>query len=158
MTGGHATTKRERIVAPRIIIKKLAPEAYQHLYALDNFLTESRLDPALWELVKIRASQINGCAFCVNMHSFAAHQAGESLERLFAVAVWREAPFFTDPERAALALTEAATVFEHGQVSDEVWGEAATHFDEDQLAALVLAIGLINLWNRIGVTTRMVAG
>lgn len=94
------------------MIKKLAPEAYQHLYALDNFL-RGKLDPALWELVKIWASQINGCAFCVNMHSFAAQKAGETLERLYAVAVWREAPFFTDVERAELALTEAATVFEH---------------------------------------------
>ena len=145
-------------MAPRIMIKKLAPEAYQHLYALDNFLKDSRLDPVVWELVKIRASQINGCAFCVDMHAFAAQQAGESLERLFAVAAWREAPFFTDTERAALALTEAATVVEHGQVPDEVWDEAAAHFDEDQLAALVLAIGLINMWNRIAVTTRLVAG
>lgn len=145
-------------MAPRIMIKKLAPEAYKHLYALDSFIKESSLDPAVWELVKIRASQINGCAFCVDLHSFAARQAGESLERLFAVAAWREAPFFTHTERAALALTEAATVFEHGQVADEVWEEAAAHFDEEQLAVLVLAIGVINLWNRIGVTTRMVAG
>jgi len=145
-------------VGPRIAIKKLAPEAHQHLYALDGFLTQSSLDPVVWELVKIRASQMNGCAFCVDMHAFAAHEAGESLERLFAVAVWREAPFFTDAERAALALTEAATVFEHGQVPDEIWDEAAAHFDEHQLAALVVAIGLINLWNRIAVTTQMVAG
>jgi AhpD family alkylhydroperoxidase len=98
------------------MIKKLAPEAYQHLYALDSFLSRSSLDPMVWELVKIRASQLNVCAFCVDMHTFAAHQAGESLERLFAVAVWREAPFFTGAERAALALSEAATVFEHGLV------------------------------------------
>ena len=150
--------KRDRIVAPRIMIKKLAPEAYRHLYALDSFLSRSSLDPVVWELVKIRASQLNGCAFCVDMHTFAARRAGESLERLFAVAVWREAPFFTRAERAALALTEAATVFEHGSVPDDVWDEAAAHFAEDQLAALVLAIGVINLWNRIAVTTRMVAG
>jgi AhpD family alkylhydroperoxidase len=140
------------------VIKKVAPEAYQHLYALDNYLMESRLDPVVWELAKIRASQINGCAFCVDMHSFDARQAGESLERLFALAAWREAPFFTDAERAALALTEAATVIEHGHVPDDIWNEAAVHYDEDQLAALVLAIGLINFWNRIGVTTQMVAG
>jgi AhpD family alkylhydroperoxidase len=140
------------------MIKKLAPEAYRHLHALDRFLKESSLDPVVWELVKIRASQINGCAFCVDMHSFAAREAGESLERLFAVAAWREAPFFTDAERAALALTEAATVFEHGQVPGEVWDGAAAHFNEDQLAALVIAIGLINLWNRIAITTQMVAG
>jgi AhpD family alkylhydroperoxidase len=145
-------------MAPRILIKKLAPEPYQHLYALDSWLKHSSLDPVIWELVKIRASQLNGCAFCVDMHAFAAHTAGESLERLFALAVWREAPFFTAAERAALALTEAATVFSRGQVPDEIWGEAAARFDEDQLAALVLAIGVINLWNRIAVTTQMVAG
>jgi alkylhydroperoxidase family enzyme len=92
------------------------------------------------------------------MHAFAAHEAGESLERLFAVAAWREAPFFTGAERAALALTEAVTILEHGQVPDEVWDLAAAHFSADQLAALVLAIGVINLWNRIAVTTRLVAG
>lgn len=140
------------------MIKKLAPEAYKHLYALDSFLNESSLDPVVWELVKIRASQMNGCAFCVDMHAFAAQEAGESLERLFAVAAWREAPFFTDAERAALALTEAATAFEHGQVPDEIWDEAAAHFSEEQLAALVLAIAVINMWNRIAVTTRLVAG
>jgi AhpD family alkylhydroperoxidase len=140
------------------VIRNLAPEAYQHLHALDHYLKESGLDPVVWELVKIRASQINGCAFCVDMHSFSGHHAGESLERLFAVAAWREAPFFTDAERAALALTEAATVIEHGHVADEIWNGAAAHYDDDQLAALVLAIGLINLWNRIGVTTQMVAG
>lgn len=140
------------------MIKKLAPEAYKHLYALDSFLEESSLDLALLALVMIRASQMNGCAFCVDMHTFAAHEAGESLERLFAVAVWREAPCFTDAERAALALTEAATVFEHGQVADEIWDGAAAHFSEEQLAALVLAIAIINLWNRIAVTTRLVAG
>jgi AhpD family alkylhydroperoxidase len=145
-------------VAPRIVIRDLAPEAYQHLHGIDSYIKGSRLDPVIWELVKIRASQVNGCAFCVDMHSFDAHQAGESLERLFAVAAWREAPFFTDAERAALALTETATVIEHGQVPDDIWNEAAAHYDEDQLAALVLAIGLINLWNRIGVTTQMVAG
>jgi AhpD family alkylhydroperoxidase len=145
-------------MAPRIVIKKLAPEAYQHLYALDSYLKRSALDPVVWELVKIRASQLNGCAFCVDMHAFAAHEAGESLERLFAVAAWREAPFFTGAERAALALTEAVTILEHGQVPDEVWDLAAAHFSADQLAALVLAIGVINLWNRIAVTTRLVAG
>jgi AhpD family alkylhydroperoxidase len=128
------------------------------LHGIDNYIKKSRLDPVVWELVKIRASQVNGCAFCLDMHSFDAHHAGESLERLFAVAAWREAPFFTDAERAALALTEAATVLEHGHVPDDIWNEAAAHYDEDQLAALVLAIGLINLWNRIGVTTQMVAG
>ena len=145
-------------MAPRIMIKKLASEAYAHLYAVNRFLEEGSLNPVVWKLVQIRASQINGCAFCVDRHSFAAQEAGESVERLFAIAAWREAPCFTSAERAALALTEASTVLERGQVSDEVWDEAAAHFDEGQLAALVLAIGMINLWNRIAVATRMAAG
>jgi len=150
----QTTTMQARMRHPVFVL----PDAMQALQALGKALHQAGLPLKTLELVNLRASQINGCAFCVDMHAFAAQEAGESLERLYAVAVWREAPFFTDSERAALALTEAATVFEHGQVPDEVWNEAAAHFDEDQLAALVLAIGLINLWNRIAITTRMVAG
>lgn len=147
-------------MAPRIMIKKLAPEAYQHLYALDSFLSRSSLDPMVWELVKIRASQLNGCAFCVDMHTFAAHQAGESLERLFAVAVWREAPFFTGAERAALALTEAITRLADrpDPVPDEIWDEAARNYDEEGLAALLLSIATTNVFNRLNAPTRQIAG
>jgi AhpD family alkylhydroperoxidase len=112
------------------------------------------------ELVHLRASQINGCSFCVDAGARSAKTAGESDERLFAVAAWREAPYFTDAERAALALAEAATRLSDRSdpVPDEVWAEAANHYNERQLASLVLMIGVTNLFNRINATTRQLAG
>ncbi|AXK34523.1 carboxymuconolactone decarboxylase family protein [Streptomyces armeniacus] len=112
------------------------------------------------ELVHLRASQINGCGYCVDAGARSARKAGESEERLFAVAAWREAPYFTDAERAALALTEAATRLSDraDPVPDEVWDEAARHYDERGLAALTLMIGVTNLFNRFNVTTRQPAG
>jgi AhpD family alkylhydroperoxidase len=112
------------------------------------------------ELIRLRASQINGCSLCVDMHARDLKKAGETDERLFAVAAWREAPYFTDAERAALALTEAATRLSDraDPVPDEIWAEAARHYDEQALAALVIHIALINFWNRVNVTTRQVAG
>ena len=112
------------------------------------------------ELVHLRASQINGCGVCVDMHTRTLKRGGESDERLFAVSAWRDTPYFTDAERAALALTEAATRLSDrpDPVSDEIWKEAARHFNEKELAGLVLAIAAINAWNRLNVTTRQVAG
>ncbi|MUL41166.1 carboxymuconolactone decarboxylase family protein [Streptomonospora sp. PA3] len=137
-----------------------APDAYTAMAGLERFLAQSPLPHSTLELVKLRASQINGCAFCVDMHGKDAQKAGESAERLLAVAVWRESPLFTEAERAALALTEEATrLADHGTgVSDAVWQEAARHYDEPTLAALVVAISTINAWNRIAVATRMVPG
>ncbi|GAA3153980.1 carboxymuconolactone decarboxylase family protein [Planomonospora alba] len=144
----------------RMNVEELAPEAYRAMLRLEKFLHSSTVPPSTLELVKLRASQINGCGFCVDMHSHEAKKAGESDERLFAVAAWREAPYFTDAERAALALTEEATrLADRGEaVPDAVWEEAARHYDEETLAALVVAIATINAWNRIGVATRKVAG
>src|SRR3954470_8996711 len=132
----------------RIEVEKLAPAAYQAMIEFERALRQGPLPKRLWELVKLRASQINGCAYCVDLHSFDARAGGESDERLFAVAVWREAPFFTEEERAALALTESATRLSEGgdRVPDEVWERAAKHFDEETLAALVMAIAAINAW------------
>ena len=111
-------------------------------------------------LVYLRASQINGCSFCVDMHSREAKKGGEIDQRLFAVAAWREAPFFDDAERAALALTEAVTRLNDraDPVTDEIWNEAARHYDEPSLAALLLGIAIVNFWNRVNVPTRQVAG
>jgi AhpD family alkylhydroperoxidase len=149
---------REDAMTQRIDAEKLAPAAYQAMIDLERAVRRSPLPKPLFELVKLRASQINGCAYCVDQHSFDARAGGESDERLFAVAVWHEAPFFTEEERAALALTESATRLSEGgdRVPDEVWARAAKHFDEESLAALVMAIAAINAWNRIGVATRMV--
>ncbi|WP_449061852.1 carboxymuconolactone decarboxylase family protein [Planomonospora algeriensis] len=144
----------------RMNVAELAPEAYKAMLGLEGFLRTSTLPHATLELVKLRASQINGCGFCVDMHAHEAKKAGESDERLFSVAAWREAPYFTDAERAALALAEEATrLADRGEaVPDAVWEEAARHHDEKTLAALVVAIATINAWNRICVTTRQIAG
>jgi AhpD family alkylhydroperoxidase len=139
----------------RMNLGALAGEAYKAMAGLDRFVTHSTLPKPLLELVRLRASQINGCVYCVDMHSSDAKKAGESDARLHAVAVWPEAPFFTAQERAALAFTEAATRLPGGDVTDEIWNEAAAHFDEAELAALVVAVATINAWNRMGVATRM---
>jgi AhpD family alkylhydroperoxidase len=136
------------------------PEAMQAMLALGKSSQTGGVPPVTHMLVHLRASQINGCSFCCNMHAQEMKEAGEKDERIFNVAAWREAPYFTDAERAALALTEAATrLSDHGDpVSDEVWNEAAKHYDEKALAALTISIAVINAWNRINVTTRQMAG
>ncbi|WP_188188897.1 carboxymuconolactone decarboxylase family protein [Nonomuraea sp. SYSU D8015] len=139
----------------RMDLGSLAGEAYKAMAGLDRFVAASTLPKPLLELVRLRASQINGCVYCVDMHSSDAKQAGESDARLHAVAVWREAPFFTDQERAALAFTDAATRLSTHDVTDDVWEQAAAHFSEPELAALVVAVATINAWNRMGVATRM---
>lgn len=138
---------------PRMEMIKVVPQAYQAVLGLETYVRE-HVDHTLLELVKLRASMLNGCAFCVDMHSRDALAAGESTRRLFAVSAWREAPFFTARERAALALTDAVTrLGEHG-VPDAVWDEAAAVFAEEELANLIIAIATINVWNRIAVSTR----
>lgn len=139
----------------RMNLGKLAGDAYRAMAGLDRFVSASTLPKPLLELVRLRASQINGCVYCVDSHSSDAKRAGESDARLHAVAVWQEAPFFTAQERAALAFTEAATRLSTGDVTDEIWQRAAEHFTEEELAALVVALATINAWNRMGVATRM---
>jgi AhpD family alkylhydroperoxidase len=137
----------------------VVPGVMQALQALSKSV-EKALPERTLDLVHLRASQINGCSVCVDMHARLLKQAGETDERLFAVAAWRDAPYFTDAERAALALTEAATRLSDREdpVPDEIWAEAARHYDERTLAALIVAIATINVWNRLNVTTRQVAG
>ncbi|MEU0564629.1 carboxymuconolactone decarboxylase family protein [Nonomuraea sp. NPDC005983] len=139
----------------RMNVGKLAGPAYKAMAGLDAFVSDSTLPKPLLELVWLRASQINGCVYCVDTHSSDAKQAGESDARLHAVAVWQEAPFFTDQERAALAFTEAATRLSTDDVTDEIWEQASRHFTEEELAALIVAVATINAWNRIAVPTRM---
>ena len=142
----------------RMDIGPLVPAAYRAMAALDAFVSNCDLPKPLLELVRLRASQINGCAYCVDMHSTDAKAAGETDARLFGVAAWREGPFFTEQERAALELTESMTRLSEGgdRVPNDVWAHAAKHFEEKDLAALVTAIATINAWNRFGVATRMV--
>ncbi|MHC2337707.1 AhpD family alkylhydroperoxidase [Bradyrhizobium sp. USDA 4454] len=137
----------------------VVPDAMKALQALSES-TKQALPEKLLELVHLRASQINGCSVCVDMHPKLARRSGETDERLFAVAAWRDAPYFTDAERAALALTEAVTRLSDREdpVTDAVWDEAAKHFNEQQLASLVLGIAAINVWNRLNVAVRQPVG
>jgi AhpD family alkylhydroperoxidase len=138
----------------------IVPEAMKALYALKASAEKSGLAASTLMLVELRASQINECSVCVDMHARDLAKAGESNERLFAVAAWRDAPYFNESERAALALTEAVTRISDREepVPDEVWNEAARHYDEKQLASLLIVIANINVWNRLNVATKQVAG
>ena len=138
----------------------IVPGAMQALQSLSSAVDRCGLPKGLLELVSLRASQINGCSVCVDMHPRLAKKVGETDDRLFAVAAWRDTPYFTEAERAALALTEAATRLSDRPdgVPDETWDEAARHYSPGELAGLVVAIASINVWNRLNVTTRQMVG
>jgi AhpD family alkylhydroperoxidase len=138
----------------------LLPDAMQALQALGGAVAKAGVPPRTAELINLRASQINGCSVCVDGHPRIARKLGETDERLFAVSAWRDSPYFTAAERAALALAEAVTRLDDrpDPVPDEVWDEAARHYDETALAGLVLTIASINVWNRLNVATRQPAG
>ena len=138
----------------RLAVDKLAPHINRAMNALDKAARDVSLEVGLLELVRTRASQLNGCAYCVDLHTRDAREGGESERRLHSLAVWREAPYFTVRERAALALTEAATRLTEGPVSDEVFAAAAAEFTEVELTELVWVITVINAWNRLGATAR----
>jgi AhpD family alkylhydroperoxidase len=134
-------------------------DAMKALYALKGS-TEKHVPARTLLLVELRASQINGCSVCVDMHSRQLRKIGETDERLFTLAAWRDTPYFTDAERAALELTEALTLLPNRSesVTDAMWKEASQHFDEQALAALIIAIANINVWNRLNIATRQVTG
>lgn len=138
----------------RMDVYKLAPGAYKAMMALQTFVDESGLDKTLGELIKIRASQINGCAFCLNMHTKEARKMGETEQRIYGLSAWHEAPYYTDKERAALALTEAVTLVASSRVPDDVYNAALAVFTKEEVAVILMAIVTINSWNRIAVTSR----
>jgi AhpD family alkylhydroperoxidase len=140
---------------PRMTIGKRAPAPYRAMIALDDAI---EFDEPLSELVRLRASILNGCAYCVDMHSKDARAGGETEERVYAVAAWHEAAVFTERERAAFALTDAVTLLADTRVPRDVYEAAAEHFDEPELAQLIWRIVAINAWNRVAVTTRMLPG
>ena len=135
---------------------KVAPDAYKAMLALHHYVENSGLDHKLLELIKTRASQINGCAFCIHMHTRDARKLGETEERLYLLSAWRESPLYSDRERAALAWTEALTLLSQTHAPDEVYEEARLHFSEEELVKLTLAINVINSWNRLAVGFRSV--
>jgi AhpD family alkylhydroperoxidase len=145
----------ETVVPPtRLAVEKLMPAASRALKALDEAVRKTRIEAGLLDLVRLRASQINGCAYCVDVHSRDALAAGETERRVFALTIWRETPFFTARQRAALELTEAMTRLAYQPVSDDVVARAAAHFSERELAELIWTITVINAWNRLGATAR----
>ena len=142
----------------RIDYAKVSPGALNAMYGLEKHLIKSGLEHSLRELVKMRASQINGCAYCIDMHSKDARAAGETEQRLYGLSAWRETPFYTDRERAALAWTEALTLIAETHVPDELYEQARQHFSEQELVDLTLAVVAINGWNRIAISFRLEPG
>ncbi|CAA9202044.1 hypothetical protein FLA105534_03900 [Flavobacterium bizetiae] len=139
---------------PRIVIPTVAPAAYEALMNLEKYNATTSLTPIQKELIKIRASQINGCAFCINMHTADARKYGETEKRIYLLSAWREADVFTEEEKAILALTEQITMISN-HVSDEVYQNAARLFDDKYLAEIILLIITINSWNRLAIATGM---
>ena len=139
---------------PRIVIPKVAPEAYQAMLNLEKYIASTSLNPVHKELIKIRASQVNGCAYCINMHTADARKLGVTEQRIYLLSAWREADIYTQEEKAILALTEEVTLISH-HVSEETYANAAQYFDEKSLAEIIMMIITINAWNRIGIATGM---
>ncbi|WPU92142.1 carboxymuconolactone decarboxylase family protein [Mucilaginibacter sabulilitoris] len=144
-------------MGPRIVIGKVEPEAYKALGALSNYIEHSSLTKTHKELIKIRASQINGCAYCIDLHTKDARKNGETEQRIYALNAWRETPFFNDEERVILALTEEVTLIQN-HVSEETYQAAAAILDEHYLAQVIMAIINISAWNRVGIATGMQPG
>lgn len=145
------------IMKARIDYRNTNPQAYQAMLQLEKHVQESGLDKSLIELIKIRTSQINGCAFCLDMHTKDARKLGETEQRIYLLNAWREATFYTAAERAALALTEAVTLISTRGVPEELYAEVREHFDEQQYVALLMAINTINAWNRLAISIGMTA-
>jgi AhpD family alkylhydroperoxidase len=142
----------------RLDYQHASPEAAKAMFQLEHVVRNSGLDPQLLELIRIRASQMNGCAYCIDMHTKDARRRGETEQRIYALSAWAEAPFYTEKERAVLAWTEALTNIQQGHAPDEVYEEVARHFAERELMNLTLAITTINAWNRIALGFRIVPG
>lgn len=140
----------------RLVPYKLAPKIMQAMIEAEKAVSEAGLEYSLYELVRIRASQINGCAYCIHMHTRDARKAGETEERLYLVAAWRESPLFTPRERAALAWTEALTLIAQTRAPDEDYEALKAHFTDEEIVKLSMAINMINLWNRVAVGFRTV--
>ena len=151
-------TRIARTMEPRIDYMQAAPEVREAMMGLERQVHETTLDPRLLELVKVRASLINGCAYCADMHTKVARSRGETEQRLYAVSLWRETPFYSEPERAALAWTEAVTLVNVDHVPDDVFALAQQQFTEKELVELTLAIVAINGWNRLAIAFRTVPG
>ncbi|MEO3809313.1 carboxymuconolactone decarboxylase family protein [Sphaerisporangium sp. B11E5] len=143
---------------PRVDLNRVTPEIYKAMLHLNAAVERSGLEKPLLELIKVRASQINRCAYCLDMHTVDARAGGETEQRLYTLPAWRETPFFTARERAALEVTEAVTLIAEEGLPDDVYARAAEQFTEDELAKLLWAVIVINAWNRVAIPTRMEPG
>lgn len=142
----------------RISMKKFNPKVYAAVSTMQQYVDQCGLEPLLQELIKLRASQINGCAYCLDMHTKDARALGETEQRLFTLSAWRDTPFFSERERAALAFTEAVTLLSVDHVPDDVYAQAHAQFSDDELVDLAMAIATINVWNRLAITFRAEPG
>lgn len=139
-------------MAQRIDLEKSAPDVFKRMLGFEALLKRGRIDSKLQELVKIRVSQINGCAYCLDMHTKDARQAGETEQRLYCLSAWRESPFYSERERAALLWAERLTRISEYEISDELFDQVRTHFDEEELVYLTMMINMINSWNRFAIS------
>lgn len=143
---------------PRIDYTKVNPGAFKAMFGLESYVRASGIEKSLLELIKIRASQINGCAYCIDMHTKDARAGGETEQRIYSLDAWRETPFYTERERAALAWTEAVTMITFGHVPDEVFEQVRDHFSDEEIVNLTMAVVAINAWNRLSISFRTVPG
>lgn len=140
----------------RINIKDLEPDAYKAMIGLEQYIRKSGLPPLLREMIKIRASQINGCAYCIDMHTEEALKLGENQRRIFALSAWKESPLFTEEERAVLQLTEEVTLISKHALSDETYDKVLKFYGENELAQIIMQVIIINSWNRFTVSTNQI--
>lgn len=139
----------------RFLMGKVYPKAYQAVVNLNDVVSNSSIDKSLQELIKIRASQINGCAYCIDLHTKDARKKGETEQRIYALSAWKESNFFTEKEKSVLALTEAITLINKEQVPDDIYNEVEKHFNEEEIAQLIMSIITINAFNRIAISTKV---
>lgn len=147
-----------KLMKQRLNYARVAPAALQAMLELEKYVTASGFDRTIFELVKTRASQINGCAYCLDMHTKDARKAGETEQRLYGLSAWRETPFYTDKERAALEWTEALTLISENEIPDLLYDSVHKYFDEKEMVALSMAVIAINGWNRLAIAFRSVPG
>jgi AhpD family alkylhydroperoxidase len=152
------TQTKEKKMGSHLQYEKAAPAALRAMYSLEKYVRECGLEQSLLELIKTRASQINGCAFCIDMHTKDARAHGETEQRLYALNAWRETPFYTDRERAALAWTEAVTLISEDHVPEDVFEQAKAQFTDEELVNLTVAVVAINGWNRLSIAFNVPAG
>ena len=148
----------EQRLTQRVDFAKIPPGAMQAMRGIEQYVRKSGLEASLLELIRLRASQINGCAYCIDMHTKDARAAGESEQRLYGLTAWRETPFYSDRERAALAWTEAVTLINQGHAPDEIYELVRRHFSEKEIVDLTMAVVAINSWNRLAISFRSIPG